>query len=111
DKTCSSKLIPLPEESEAIAGIDDRRYDAALVASRGVNGRLSFAFHLGETMGDSTRHRRSIGIFGVAVLDFSARNPVNGFQLPALDVLRQTGTGGAAAPYSAAHLASRLVVG
>jgi ABC-2 type transport system permease protein len=111
DKAGSFKLIPLTDESEAIAGIDDRRYDAALVASRGVNGRLSFAFHLGETMGDSTLQQLSIGIFGVAVLDFSARNPVNGFQLPALDVLRQTGTGGAAAPYSASNFASRLIVG
>jgi ABC-2 type transport system permease protein len=105
------RLVPLTDEAAAIAGIGERRYDAALVASRAANGRLAFSFHLGETMGDSALQQLSIGIFGVAVLDFSARNPVNGFQLPLLDVLRQTGEGGGSAPYSASNFASRLIVG
>jgi ABC-2 type transport system permease protein len=105
------RLVPLTDEAAAIAGIDERRYDAALVASRAANGRLAFSFHLGETMGDSALQQLSIGIFGVAVLDFSARNPVNGFQIPQLDILRQTGEGGGSAPYSASNFASRLIVG
>ncbi len=104
-------FVPLTDEAAAIAGIDERRYDAALVATRAANGRLAYSFHLGETMGDSALQQLSIGIFGVAVLDFSARNPVNGFQLPVLDVLRQTGEGGGSAPYSASNFASRLIVG
>lgn len=110
-KSGAFRLIPLADEATALAGIDDRRFDAALIAVRAPNGRLTFNFHLGETMGDSALQQLSIGIFGVAVLDFSARNPVNGFQLPELDVLRQTGSGGAAVPYSASNFASRLIVG
>ena len=110
-KSGAFRLIPLTDEAAALSGIDDRRFDAALIAVRAPSGRLTFNFHLGETMGDSALQQLSIGIFGVAVLDFSARNPVNGFQLPELDVLRQTGSGGAAAPYSASNFASRLIVG
>ena len=105
------QLVPLGDEADAVLGVDDRRYDAALLARRADNGRLTFDFRLGETMGDSALQQLSIGIFGVAVLDFSARNPVNGFQLPELSVFRQTGDGSAAAPYSASNFASRLIVG
>ncbi len=107
----SFKLIPMTDEAAAMGAIDDHLLDAALVASRGADGGLRFSFHLGETMGDSTLQQLSIGIFGVAVLDFSARNPVGGFHLPDLEVLRQVGSGGAAAPYSASNFASRLIVG
>nr|MBA2719905.1 ABC transporter permease [Chloroflexota bacterium] len=110
-KTGAFKLIPLTDGAEAIGGVDDRRYDAALLATRAASGRLAFDFRLGETMGDSALQQLSIGIFGVAVLDFSARNPVNGFQLPELEVFRQAGEGQTAAPYSASNFASRLIVG
>lgn len=110
-KSGTFRLIPLTSEADAVAGIEERRYDAVLIASRGANGRLSFSFRLGETMGDSALQQLSIGIFGVAVLDFSDRNRASGFQMPQLDVLRQTGSGGAAAPYSASNFASRLIVG
>jgi ABC-2 type transport system permease protein len=107
----SFQLIRMSDEATAIGLIDDHLLDAALVASRAADGGLRFSFHLGETMGDSTLQQLSIGIFGVAVLDFSARNPVGGFHLPDLQVLRQVGPGGAAAPYSASNFASRLIVG
>lgn len=110
-KAGSFELIPLTDETAAIAGVDERRYDAALVATRATSGRLSFDFRLGETVGDAALQQLSIGIFGVAVLDFSARNPVSGFQLPETTVLRQAGDGAAAAPYSASNFASRLIVG
>jgi ABC-2 type transport system permease protein len=105
------RMIPLTDADAAINGVDERRYDAALIAGRDATGRLTFSFRLGETVGDSALQQLSIGIFGVAVLDFSARNTASGFQLPELDVLRQTGSGGAAAPYSASNFASRLIVG
>lgn len=110
-KSGAFELLPLSDEADAVLGVDDRRYDAALLARRADNGRLTFDFRLGETMGDSALQQLSIGIFGVAVLDFSARNPVNGFQLPELSVFRQTGDGSAAAPYSASNFASRMIVG
>ncbi|HEX2754682.1 MAG TPA: ABC transporter permease [Candidatus Limnocylindrales bacterium] len=105
------KLTALTNETDAIAGIDARRYDAYLVAARSPDGHLSFQFHLGETAGDAVVQQLSIGVFGVAVLDFSDRNSASGFRLPQLDVLRQSGEGGGAAPYSASNSASRLVVG
>lgn len=105
------KLTALTNETDAIAGIDARRYDAYLVAVRSPDGHLSFQFHLGETAGDAVVQQLSIGVFGVAVLDFSDRNSASGFRLPQLDVLRQSGEGGGAAPYSASNSASRLVVG
>jgi ABC-2 type transport system permease protein len=105
------KLIPMTDEGAAVGAIDDHRLDAALIATRGSDGGLRFSFHLGETMSDTALQQLSIGIFGVAVLDFSARNPVGGFRLPDLQVLRQVGGGGGAAPYSASNFASRLIVG
>jgi ABC-type Na+ efflux pump permease subunit len=105
------KLTALTNETDAIAGIDARRYDAYLVAVRSPDGHLSLQFHLGETAGDAVVQQLSIGVFGVAVLDFSDRNSASGFRLPQLDVLRQSGEGGGAAPYSASNSASRLVVG
>ena len=107
----SFELIPTTDQADAVNGVDDRRYDAALIASRASTGRLSVDFRLGETMGDAALQQLSIGIFGVAVLDFSARNPVIGFQLPETTVFRQAGDGNAAAPYSASNFASRLIVG
>ena len=110
-KAGTYRLTGLANEADAVAGIDSRRYDAYLVAQRQADGHLAFQFHLGETAGDAVVQQLSIGVFGVAVLDFSARNAASGFQLPQLDVLRQSGEGGGAVAYSASNSASRLVVG
>ena len=56
----------------------DRDLDAAIVAIRRDDGSLAFSFHLGETMGQQQIGNLSLGVFGVAVLDYSARNPVVG---------------------------------
>jgi ABC-2 type transport system permease protein len=102
-------------ESDAdgtIRAVDDHVYDAAVIASRLENGKLGFAVHAGETVGDGTVQLLNVGSLSVAFFDFAARNPVNGFLVPSFDVFRQTGGGGAgAAPYDPSAYASRLIVG
>ena len=102
-------------ESDAegtIHAVDDHVYDAAVIANRLENGKLGFAVHAGETVGDGTVQLLNVGSLSVAFFDFAARNPVNGFQVPSFDVFRQTGGGGAgAAPYDPSAYASRLIVG
>jgi ABC-2 type transport system permease protein len=46
----------------------------------------------------------------VAVLDYAARNPSSGFQIPDTQILRSTG-GGGSGPVAASAYASRLIVG
>ncbi|MFL5749133.1 MAG: ABC transporter permease, partial [Chloroflexota bacterium] len=97
---------------DAVQKVADRELDAAIVAVRGPGDHLSFSFHLGETMGQQQIGTLSLGVFGVAVLDYSARNTVSGFQTPSIEVLRSVGGGGGASrPFDAAAFASRLIVG
>jgi ABC-2 type transport system permease protein len=105
-------LVSEADESAAIAAVDDHRFDAALFVTRNADGKLVFSVRSGESVGEGTIQLLGVGALGVAMFDFSARNPVSGFQAPTFDILRQTGGGGvAAAPYSAAAYASRLIVG
>jgi ABC-2 type transport system permease protein len=65
-------------------------------------------------MGQQQIANLSVGVFGVAVLDYSARNPVSGFQQPQIEVFRSggdDGSGGGGARFDAAAFASRLIVG
>jgi ABC-2 type transport system permease protein len=96
---------------EAIAAVDDHRIDAAVIASRAANGRIGFTVHAGETVGDGTVQLLNVGALSVGFFDFARRSPINGFQLPTFDVLRQAGGGSAAAPYDPSAYASRLIVG
>ena len=99
-------------EQEAIAAVDDHRLDAVVTARRADNGSLGFVVHGGETIGDGTVELLNFGGLSVALLDFSSRNPISGFQVPTFDVFRGTGGGGAgAAPYDPSAYASRLIVG
>jgi ABC-2 type transport system permease protein len=99
-------------EDEAIAAVDDHRLDAVVTARRADNGSLGFVVHGGETIGDGTVQLLNFGGLSVALLDFSARNPISGFQVPTFDVFRGTAGGGAgAAPYDPSAYASRLIVG
>ena len=106
------RLIPLTDAERAIADVDDRQLDAALVATRKPSGGLAFTFHLGETMGQAEISQLSIAVFGVAILDYSAQNPVSGFELPSVNVLRGIGGGGGGGgAFDPAIFASRLIVG
>jgi len=101
-----------PSEDEAIAAVDDHRLDAVVTARRADNGSLGFVVHGGETVGDGTIQLLNFGGLSVALLDFSTRNPISGFQVPTFDVFRGAGGGGAgAAPYDPSAYASRLIVG
>jgi ABC-2 type transport system permease protein len=105
------RLIPMTDADQAIRDVNDRQLDAALVANRTPAGGLAFTFHLGETMGQAEIQQLSLAVFGVAILDYSALNPVSGFQVPTIDVLRALGGGGGGAPFDPAAFASRLIVG
>jgi ABC-type Na+ efflux pump permease subunit len=95
---------------DATIGVDDHRYDAAIVTGRGPTGQLVTSVRLGETMGNDALTKLTIGIFGVAVLDYASRNPSSGFEVPDTQVFRSTGSGGSG-PVAASAYASRLIVG
>jgi ABC-2 type transport system permease protein len=99
-----------PAADAAISAVDDHLIDAVVVATRGPDGRLGFAVHAGETVGDATVQMLNVGTLSVAFFDFAQENPVNGFHVPSFDVFRQAG-GGVAAPYDPGAYASRLIVG
>ena len=107
------EVVIEPSEAEAIQAVDDQRIDAAVVASRAADGRLSFQVHSGETVGDGTIQLLNFGVLSVSILDFASRNPINGFQVPSFDVFRGagSGSGSAATPYDPGVYASRLIVG
>jgi ABC-2 type transport system permease protein len=98
-------------EESAIAAVDDHRLDAVVSADRAADGTLRFQVHGGETIGDSTIQLLNFGGLSVALLDFSARNPISGFRVPIFDVFRGTSGGAGAAPYDPSAYASRLIVG
>jgi hypothetical protein len=84
-------LIAASDEQTALAQVADRELDAAVIASRRPDGQLAFSFHLGETMGQQQTGTLSLGVFGVAVLDYAAHNPVSGFQQPTIDIFKSVG--------------------
>ncbi len=105
------ELIPVGDKATAVARVGEREVDATLIATRQPSGQLGFTFHLGETIGQAQLQSLSVGVFGVAVLDYSSRNPVAGFELPAVEIFRTLGGAGGSAPFDAAGFASRLIVG
>jgi ABC-2 type transport system permease protein len=104
-------LIAASDEQTAVAQVADRELDAAVIASRRPDGQLGFSFHLGETMGQQQVGTLSLGVFGVAVLDYAAHNTVSGFQQPTIDVVRSVGGIDGEQPFDASAFASRLIVG
>ena len=105
-------LIVVGAEEEAVARVADRELDAAIVAVRRPTGQLGFSFHLGETMGQQQITNLTVGVFGVAVVDYVAQNPASSFQQPAVDVFRALGDGdGGSKAFDASAFASRLIVG
>ena len=105
-------LVVVESDAEAvIRDVDDHIFDAAVIATRQPDGKLGFTVHAGETVGDGTVQLLNVGSLSVAFFDFARQNPVNGFQIPSFDVLRQAGGGTAAAPYDPSAYASRLIVG
>jgi ABC-2 type transport system permease protein len=106
------ELVEYTDEQEAIAGVEERKLGAAVFAERHANGQLDFKFHLGETMGQQQIANLSVGVFGVAVIDYSARNPVSGFQQPDVEIFRAIGGGeGPPQKFDTSAFASRLIVG
>ena len=104
-------LIAASDEQTALAQVADRELDAAVIASRRPDGQLAFSFHLGETMGQQQTGTLSLGVFGVAVLDYAAHNPVSGFQQPTIDIFKSVGGSDGERPFDASAFASRLIVG
>ena len=106
-------VVETTDEQGTIARVADRDLDAAIIAVRHPSGNLGFKFHLGETMGQSQLGTLSLSVFGAAVLDYAARNPVSGFVSPDVQVFRAVGGGGGGGSerFDASAFASRLIVG
>jgi ABC-2 type transport system permease protein len=106
------RLIPLSNAEAAVEAVGDRELDAAIVAIRRPTGGLEFGFHLGETMGQQEIQQLSYAVLGVALLDYSAKNAVTGFELPEVEIFRALGGGrGGGGAFDPAVFASRLIVG
>jgi ABC-type Na+ efflux pump permease subunit len=103
------EFTPVGDPGAALQGVDDHVFDSAILIDREPSGRLATTVQLGETMGNDSLTNLSVGMFGVAILDFMAQNPQGGFQLPTTNIVRSLGQGGGAAEPSA--YASRLIVG
>jgi ABC-type Na+ efflux pump permease subunit len=99
------------DADSALAELADGALQAVLVAVREPAGRLSFAVHAGESIGDDRLQQLSVAAFGVAVLDYSANNPIGGFQMPNLELLRSGGVGEGGEPIAGAEFASRRILG
>jgi ABC-2 type transport system permease protein len=105
------EMVRVANATDASNGVDDHRYDAAILTERQPTGQLVTQVQLGETMGNDTLTQLSLGMFGVAVLDYASRNPASGFQLPDTQILRSAGGGSAGTEVSSSTYASRLIVG
>ena len=99
-----------PDAGAALRAVDERELDAVILVDRGPTGGLAFSFRVGETMGQGSLQTLTVATFGVALLDFSARNPVSGFVQPTTQILQAAGSG-QAAPFQPSNFASRLIVG
>ena len=95
----------------ALADLNDGLLGAVIVTEREPTGRLSFEIHAGEGIGDDRLQQLSVAAFGVAVIEYSTTNPVSGFQMPSVDLLRTTGAGEGGQPIAGAEYASRRIVG
>jgi ABC-2 type transport system permease protein len=103
------ELVAQPDEAAARAAVEDRRLDGALTVRRAPTGQISTTIILGETMGNGPLTTLTVGMFGVAVIDYSLQNPQSGFVPPTTDVIRSLGAGGGEVGPST--FASRLIVG
>src|SRR4029079_3209921 len=104
-------VLRLTDADEAVNGVADHVYDAAIVTNRDASGGLVTSVQLGETMGNDTLTQLSLGMFGVAVLDYASRNAASGLQLPDTPILRSAGGGSGGTEVSSSTYASRLIVG
>ena len=103
------ELTATTDQATALQAVDDRRLDAALLVRRAPSGQINTTITLGETMGNGPLTTLTVGMFGVAVLDYSLQNPRSGFVPPSTDVVRSLGGGGGSLGPSS--FASRLIVG
>jgi ABC-2 type transport system permease protein len=106
------ELQPGATHEDIRSAVEDHRIDAGVVTSRDEHGQIHFTVEAGETVGDQTIQLLNVGAFSVAIFDFAARNPINGFVAPDFQTFRTLGGGGpGAAPYDPTAYASRVIVG
>ena len=98
------------DRDAVVQAVEDHRDDAAVVIVREADGRINSRVVLGETMGNDALTSLTVGLFGVAFIDFASQNPQAGFLVPNMDVIRTGGAGGPA-PIGPSTYASRLIVG
>jgi ABC-2 type transport system permease protein len=98
----------------ATADVADGRYDAALVANRGSDGRIAFTFLTGEGIGADRTQLIGVGTLAVAILDWTSSQVMTGsqaFQVPSLDVIAAAGPTAGGAPLPTAEFAGRRILG
>ncbi|HKG18300.1 MAG TPA: ABC transporter permease [Candidatus Limnocylindrales bacterium] len=105
------ELIAMRDPAASIEQVNDRNLDAALEVERQPSGRLSFTVHLGETLGQTALADLGFATFATAIIDFSERNPVVGFEVPDFNVVRGSSSAGRGSAFDPAVFASRLIVG
>ncbi len=96
------------------AEVENLLLDAALVVDREPNGRLSFTFYAGETVGADRAQLVGVGALAVAILDWTANlRPTGGptFQMPRLDLVAAGGPSAGGVPLGGAEFASRRILG
>lgn len=101
-------------EADAQAGVDEGRYDGALLATREVTGRLHFTLVTGQGIGSDRAQFVNVGTLAVAILEWTAANQTEGgpeFLLPVLDVVAGAGPNAGGAPLGASEIASRQLLG
>lgn len=106
------EFVRLDDPAAAIAAVADGRVAAALVVDREPGGRVTFEFHAGRGIGDDRLQLLSVGAFGIAVLDYSETNPISGFEMPDIQLLRPgPDAGSPSVPFDSAAFAGRTVLG
>jgi ABC-2 type transport system permease protein len=108
------RFVRAGEPDRAAADVANGQWDAALVAEREASGRIAFTFLTGEGLGADRSQLIGVGTLAVAILDWTASQPITGaapFQIPTLDVIASAGPSAGGAPISGAEFAGRRVLG
>ncbi|HWP63546.1 MAG TPA: ABC transporter permease [Candidatus Binatia bacterium] len=108
------EFVRRTDPAATTAEVENLLLDAALVVEREPNGRLSFTFYSGETVGADRAQLVAVGALAVAILDWTSNlRPTDGpaFQMPRLDLIAAGGPSAGGVPLGGAEFASRRILG
>lgn len=108
-------FVPVPNDEDLVAGVNDSRYHGAFRATREANGQLTFQFLAGESIGTDRIQLINVGALAIGIFDWIDQNNTGGattFLPPnfnSASVGAGGGTGGA--PIGPGEYAGRRIVG